>query len=74
MSRADDLNSEVSDAIMKAEQATRNCAYWWGEVARLENELSRHTDTPDSEKKIACRGDGCARVKAMIARSLNNDR
>ncbi len=70
----DDLNSEIIAAIYKAEQATKECAYYWGEVARLEGAISRCNETPDNEKKIACRGEGCARVKAMIVRSLNNDR
>lgn len=65
-----DLNSRVTDAIMKAEHLTRDTLLAWHEVAALEDEIAR-TDDDKQLSEIAQRGVWTARLTIRVLQALD---
>lgn len=74
MKDLDDLNAEVTNAIMRAERATVAAQRAWQDVARLESELGRDERVTPAEQAIAQRGALMAKIRTDVLAALNGDR
>ncbi len=64
------LNSDVTMAIIRAEDAIRVAMAAWAAVARVEQSLADHPDVPGDERAIANRSVGCAKKTIDILGSM----
>lgn len=56
MASQQELNAEVTMAIVKAEEGDRQVTRLWERVTAAERALAEHPETPDAERAIARRG------------------
>ena len=67
---ADLLNSDVTMAILRAEDSIRVAVAAWAAVAKVEQSLADHPDVPDDERAIANRGVGYAKKTIDVLGAL----
>lgn len=66
----DKANTEVTDAIFKAERALTNAILSWQRVEKAEVALAQLADLPAPEKAVAERGVGRAQIMVDVLRAL----
>lgn len=66
--KLDELNSQVTEAIFRAEHHDSEGAMLWDKVARLEQQIALHTPVDDLEHEIALRGILSAQERADFLR------